>query len=406
MCDLAGGVIAVSPEEGPAAQIAQVALARVGEASGARIEATLRDSLEQRPANVRPGPHRERRHPASLPYHVQLITVEQGAEISFVDEVRREYLDLVVNHPELIPDLANRPAQRLAVAPNWRLHQAAVQEAVADPFVIGANHQTYLIQMNFTTPTISPADPVVVAVLDNGFDDKWWSGAPSPVPVGNGMDLLPNDSGSSGHGTLVSALIAETAPGAVIEPIRMGGDDSTEWDALHALARAVEIEASVIALSYRQVLVDTPCGTCGLVRKAARSEVFERLLDWAKTANGANRAIVVAAGNDGVGIVANPAAYSSAIPVTALDTSGAALASFANWDPSGALPVIALPGDDVAINTNTNADIEGTSFATAYAAAMYAEGMMRWGNTDEAYVTGQLVSGGGGVSNAHVAVLP
>jgi hypothetical protein len=82
--------------------------------------------------------------------------------------------------------------------------------------------------------------------------------------------------------------------------------------------------------------------------------------------------------------VANSAAYASAIPVTALDTSGAALASFAKCDPSGVLPVIALPGDDLAVNTSTNADIEGTSFATVYAAAMYAEGMMRWGNTDEA----------------------
>jgi hypothetical protein len=406
MCDLAGGAIAAVPREGPPAELARLALQRAMDRYGSRVGTTLEEELAQVPANVRAGERRPRAANTWPPFDVLKIDVPLGAELSMVDEARSEYLTLLIDHPEAIQWLANDPSQRMAVAPNWKLHVAALKEAVANPFTIGANHPTYLRQMGLSSPTLNPTDPVTVAVLDNGFDDAFWSGAPSPVPIGPGLDLIPGGAGSSGHGTLVSALIAESAPGAVVEPIRMGGDDSTEWDALHALARAVDIDAAVIALSYRQILVDTPCGTCGLVRQTARSEVFAKLLGWAASANGQNRAVLVAAGNDKAGDIALPAAYEKAIPATALDTTGTALASFANWDASGTLPVLALPGDDVAVDTQTNADIAGTSFATAYAAAMFAEAMMRWGTTDAPWVTSQLVAVAATVSNAQIPVLP
>ncbi|MCU1430776.1 MAG: Subtilase family [Actinomycetia bacterium] len=232
-----------------------------------------------------------------------------------------------------------------------------------------------------------------------------WSGAPQLVHVGAGADLIPGDPSTAGHGTLVAALIADSAPSADVEPIRMGGTDSTEWDALHALARAVDIDADVVTLSYRQILVDQPCAACGLVRQAARSEVFEKIVDWAVTAGGQDRAVLVAAGNDGVGVIARPASYSGAIPVTALDTTRKSLASFANWDASGQLSVIALPGDDVARGTQTNRTYAGTSFATAYAAALYAEAMARTGTTNARHVTTQLCSGASVVSYAAVPTL-
>jgi Subtilase family len=406
MCDLAGGVTVVVPHGGGAEpELARLAVERVAERYGARERTTMHDQLGRVLPFVRQG----RGHPMPadvyVPFDLERIDVEAGLELSFVDDLRRDYLALVLDRPDVVPGLAANPELRLAASPNWALRPAALADPVTEPFTFGQHHATYLSRMGLSNPTSSPATRPIVAVLDNGFDDTYWSGAPTPIPVGTGTDLIPADASTSGHGTLVAAIVADAAPGADVEPIRMGGDESTEWDALHALARAVAIGADIITLSYRQVLVDVPCPRCGLTRHAARSEVFERMLDWTTAAGGQSRAVLVAAGNDGVGVIARPASYPHAIPVTALDTTGASLASFANWDPTGTLGVIALPGDDVAEGTQSKVTFEGTSFATAYAAAMYAEAMIQSSTTWAPAVTHQLCNGAMTVSNAAVPVL-
>jgi hypothetical protein len=184
----------------------------------------------------------------------------------------------------------------------------------------------------------------------------------------------------------------------------MAGQESTEWDALHALACAVNIGAHVVTFSYRQILAaDNPCRLCGLVRTAARSEVFAKMIDW--TSNGGSRAILAAAGNDGVGSVARPAAYQGAIPIAALDSGGSALWSGSNWDVANHLYVLAVPGENVASGTS-GALYSGTSFATAYAAALYAVAMRRNLTTDAAQISRVLTaSSSGTVSNARIPVL-
>ena len=355
------------------------------------------------PAAVRDGEH-PRAAKVEVPFALEMYHVRRGLEQSFTDEIRSEYLDLVIRHPNVISSLAD-PDNRLVISPNNRLHPAVV-DPVTDPFTIGPHHSTYLAQIGLSYPTQFPTEPVTVAVLDNGFDDTFWDGAPSPVPVGAGLDLVTGDVGTNGHGTLMAALITESAPGASVVPIRMGGDETTEWDAMHAIARAVDMDADVLTLSYRQYLLgDEECDECGNVRQAARSEVFEKLLDWAVTAKGVNRAILVAAGNDGAGDIARPAVCPGVIPVTALDTSGGALASFANYDSAGLVDVLALPGDEVAVNTQNKSHYFGTSFATAYAAAVFAEAMMRRSTKDATIVMSDLTTNATVVSNAAVAVL-
>ncbi len=130
------------------------------------------------------------------------------------------------------------------------------------------------------------------------------------------------------------------------------------------------------------------------------------MIDWAVSANGGNRAVLVAAGNGGVGLIARPAASPGAIPVTALASNGGALAWFANYDTAGRLPVIAVPGEAVAEGAVTGLTFEGTSFAAGYAAAMYAEAMMRWGTSDAAQVTSLLCAGGVTAGTAMVPALP
>jgi len=184
----------------------------------------------------------------------------------------------------------------------------------------------------------------------------------------------------------------------------MAGQESTEWDALHALAHAVQLDANVVTFSYRQILaVDNPCNLCGLVRKAARSEVFAKMIDWAS--NGGNRAILAAAGNDGIGSIARPAAYQGAIPIAALDSRGTARWPASNWDAANKLGVLALPGEDVASGTS-GALYSGTSFATAYAAALYAVAMGRNSITDAGQISKVLTASSSlTVSNAKVPVL-
>jgi hypothetical protein len=184
----------------------------------------------------------------------------------------------------------------------------------------------------------------------------------------------------------------------------MAGKESTEWDALHALARAVQFRAQIVTFAYRQILaVDNPCKLCGLVRRAARSEVFAKMVDWAS--DGGSRAILAAAGNDGIGSIARPAAYKGAIPIAALDSRGTALWSASNWDAANKLDVLALPGEDVASGTS-GALYSGTSFATAYAAALYAVAMGRNFIKDAAQISKVLTAfSSGTVSCATVPFL-
>jgi hypothetical protein len=392
--------------DGPAAMAALRALQSMAERYEAHVLSNLDDLIAEVPASAREGKSRYRKSGfPRTPFQVELARVQPGAELSFVDELRGVYLDIALNDTKAIAELVQNRHQQLHAAPNWRLHPAAgTPEAVPHPFTIGPNHSAYLKQVGLDTAVPNEASGITVAVLDNGFDNSFWRGAPSPSPVAAGQDLISGDASSSGHGTLVAALIASSAPGADVVPIRMAGQESTEWDALHALARAVQLDADIVTFSYRQILaVDNPCKLCGLVRTAARSEVFAKMIDWAS--DGGSRAILAAAGNDGIGSIARPAAYQGAIPIAALDSHGTALWSASNWDAANKLDVLALPGEDVASGTSGVLH-SGTSFATAYAAALYAVAMGRNPIKDAAQISKALTtSSSGTISNARVPFL-
>jgi hypothetical protein len=412
MCDFVGGqVIVTRPRgDGPAAAVASAALGIVNERYGVRLLQRLDNLMEEPLPFARKVEGHERTSEGKWafsrpPFHVELAKVRDGDELSFVDELRGVYFDFALSDRKTIADLVHNRDQQLHASPNWKLYTAAgTPEAVPDPFRISGNHPAYLRQVGLHTAMPKEAAGITVAVLDNGFDSTFWRGSPTPSPVATSQDLISGDSSTSGHGTLVAALIAESAPGANVVPLRMAGQESTEWDALHALARAVQLGAHVVTFSYRQILAaDNPCKLCGFVRRAARSEVFAKMIDWAS--DGGRRAILAAAGNDGIGSIARPAAYQGAIPIAALDSHGTALWSASNWDAANKLDVLALPGEDVASGT-TGALYSGTSFATAYAAALYAVAMGRNNITDATQVSIVLTAPSARtVSNARVPVL-
>jgi hypothetical protein len=373
MCEIGGGVIVLRP--GPderGYEFAADTVGRVAERYGASIGTNLASELDRDLPSVWDSPNGSiaphRHGPVPQRFTLEHVAVEPGTELMFADELRSAYYEPIFSHPLLFDEVAN--GVRLAVSPNWRYFAGAVSDGVSEPFMIGTNHAHYLAHLGIPDPPVDTGAGVRVAVLDNGFDPAWWQGLPSSTRIGSGIDLVDGDASTRGHGTLITALVASVAPGASIEPVRMAGSDSTEWDVLHAIARAVRFGADVVTLAYRQILQDAPCSDCGRVRQAARSEVFRTFLEWA--CQRGTCAFVTAAGNDGFGMVALPAAYPGAIPVAALNEQCNALAPFSNWDGSGVLSVLAAPGEDVAESPSTGQKYGGTSFATAYAAGVFA----------------------------------
>lgn len=372
MCEISPGSALVGhPTEGPGAELAFAALEAVTQRYRAERSDSLMTRLERPADPVWPDgpPNPTRAGQSRLPFDVDLMHVEPGAELAFVDELRRAYLDLVLAHLDAAPLLATEPGMRLTASPNWTYTSAAgIADELNESFILGPNTSSYLQKLRLDGRWGGQGQ--VVAVLDNGFNPDLLPRNAAVPEVSRGADLIGGDAGTSGHGTVVGTLVAVAAPGVSVVPIRMGGDRSTEFDTLHALCRAVELGAAVITLSYSQLLAsDVECDHCGVIRTKARSEVFEKLLGWAADQGSA---VLVATGNTGMPMVAPPATYPGAIPVTSLNTSLDAISSFANWDGSGTLHMLAAPGEEVAFGTGSGKEISGTSFAVAYAAAVLA----------------------------------
>jgi hypothetical protein len=418
MCDLAGGGVLVGhPVAGPAAEIAYSTLERVAERYGGRRRTSLAERLDQpappvwsegeRPREEQAVAQRPREEQAvALPFDVDLVEVPEGSELSFVDEIRSEYLEAVLHHEELLTLLAGSPELRLSAAANWTfVPSSGVMDPVDEPFAFGPHHDFYRNQLGLHQAWYPQAENILVAVLDNGFDGSLLPQDALVETVDPGMDVIAGDAGTSGHGTLVASLVAAAAPGVRVTPIRMAGERTTEFDTLHALCRAVGLRASVITLSYTQDLRgDFSCGECGVTRRTARSEVFEKLLGWA--ADGGRRAVLAASGNTAMPEVARPASYPGAMPVTALDTSMRALAPFSSWDGSGQHQLLATPGQDVAMGRVTQRSFSGTSFAVAYAAAVVAVMLARIGVQDARLATSILRDYGYVVDSTVVPVMP
>jgi hypothetical protein len=81
-------------------------------------------------------------------------------------------------------------------------------------------------------------------------------------------------------------------------------------------------------------------------------------------------------------------AYSRAIPIAALNQSGNDLWVSSNYDSTNPR-ILAMPGETVA-SISSGGTYSGTSFATAYAAALFATARDRWHLTDATAVSQRL----------------
>jgi subtilisin family serine protease len=194
---------------------------------------------------------------------------------------------------------------------------------------------------------------VTVAVLDGGIDATHEYLAGHVLP---GYDFVDRDTDPSevpatpgyGHGTFVSSLVLDAAPGAMILPVRVLGTDGRglssdislgiEWAANHG--------ANVMNLSF---------GTMG------GNPTIAAAIRYA-LARGVT--VVASTGNDGsTSVIDFPAAMYGVVAVTALNKSGMR-ASFANASRATSL---AAPGTGIvgAFPDGRYATWSGTSFSAA-----------------------------------------
>jgi hypothetical protein len=120
MCDLTPGEVLVTrPHEGPAAQLALATVDDIANRYSARFHTDLASELASEWPPAWSAGHEDlvELPPASPPpFAVELVKVGPGAELSFVDELRVNYLARVLDHPTLVPMLA---VDVIASRPRW-----------------------------------------------------------------------------------------------------------------------------------------------------------------------------------------------------------------------------------------------------------------------------------------------
>lgn len=244
-------------------------------------------------------------------------------------------------------------------------------DAAADIAEVEASYRIQA-QLDATREAV-PGDGsgVTVAVIDTGVDAGHWllrgqSMVPGwdfvdddqyPFDDRNGLD----DDGDGmvdeghGHGTYVASLIAATAPGVTIMPIRAVDDDGTAeaWVIARAIAHAIANGADVVNLSLGSTV---------------RQRMLKRLIDDYSEVTGT--IFVTAAGNTASAAPTYPASEDEPIAVAASDQNGH-LATFSARGPwiDAVLPgtglIGAYPGGHVVT-------WDGTSASSAVAAGLVA----------------------------------
>lgn len=212
---------------------------------------------------------------------------------------------------------------------------------------------------------ITKLSGIVVAVVDtgvhfanpeladnlssNGYDFVDLDTDPSEVENGLDEDGDGAIDEGYGHGTHVAGLVALTAPGATILPIRVLDSEGrgSAFRVAEGIRHAIANGADVInlSLSIRK--------HSSIVAKAVREAID------------AGITVVAAAGNAGVQGIDFPASESDVIAVAATDDSGVKM-PFSNY---GSAVVISAPGHDVLSSYDSTgyATWDGTSMATPIA---------------------------------------
>lgn len=181
-------------------------------------------------------------------------------------------------------------------------------------------------------PEADQQGAVRVAVIDTGIakaprDDGWLTGLVRPDNV-DPLDALPAppdgflDLGA-GHGTFVSGVVQQVAPGADLAVYRALDSDGIggEVEAACAMVRAVRDGAQILNLSFGMETLDD--------RPPIALQVALELIDELATESGREVLVVAAAGNFGRSRPCWPAAFCQVVAVAGL-TQGLAPAQWSS----------------------------------------------------------------------------
>lgn len=239
---------------------------------------------------------------------------------------RQMSIDILESGSGLSPDLATQPALEPTAAES--LDATGVTVGIVDSGVaaLPSLAETLLPAIN----VLHPQGPVVVR------DDA---------------DLAEHADDANGHGTAMASLVASVARGALIQPVRVVGEDceGTAFDLATGMTAAADAGATILLVSL-STPHDSP-----VLRRSVEALVARGVL------------IVAAAGN--ASVVEYPAAYPGVLSVTAVDRDGLPPA----FAPQGDAVSLAAPGVAIqALGPSSALEMTGTSPAAALVAAAAA----------------------------------
>lgn len=239
-----------------------------------------------------------------------------------------------------------------------------------NPVLFGTGANTHAGSWLPSPPEHRWDPPVPVGVLDTGLDPHpWFTGRRWFEAVPEVLDA-DDDSGQdrqAGHGTFVSGVVLQHAPGAVIRPRRVLSslgytDDLTLVAGLRQLRRSAAARGEGAGV----VLLTTGCHTADdSCPPVLRAEIDRN----------ENSIIVAAAGNQSTSRPFWPAALPGVVGVAATG-SGCAVAEFSNFGPwvDAAAAGVNVPSSYVLLDSAAGrsygfAHWSGTSFAAPVVAA-------------------------------------
>ncbi len=279
------------------------------------------------------------------------------------------------------------------IEPNQQLSVLSPQVRVGtnfDLYTSASSHKAYKTQLNAMSPTTSvggsrlPVDGsgIKIAIIDTGLESGKSAASYSDFVV----PRAPQDD-SDGHGTAMSEIIKDIAPGAELHIYRVTHSTTVfVWDLMAAVCAAVySRNVDFVSLSLGCKNLSYPCKLCGGhgANRSAVCQQFFDLLDKNYPSPNLQSIVVAAVGNDGPTDPFDwPAAYDSVLAVGSVNGAGM-VSSFSNSATATTLKTLCLlPGGD---ETASGAEFVGqgqdgaavtycfgTSPATAYAAGVLA----------------------------------
>lgn len=264
-------------------------------------------------------------------------------------------------------------------SPN-ELWSTSASGAAAHAFNLLSAHNDALALLGPAAPV--PGTGVWIGILDTGLDKPYPAGTNITAEF-NAMDYdekanSTNVEDGTGHGTLVTTLIASVVSGADYKIAKAFNNSgcSTDWHLLVGLSLLADCD--VINISVESQLAGEHF-RCKAIGHAATSAVFQAVLQ--RGIADSSSIYVAAAGNGGLDDLAYPARFDQVVAIASINENGS-LSHFSNRISNAAREphswVFVAPGgdhaDDGSVAEEALAETQdgrrsfyGTSFATAYA---------------------------------------